>query len=339
MSRGQHPIAVIGAGSWGTAIALLLSKKGYIVRLWDFDPTHVKTLKEEGENNRYLPGIRFPDTLTPTSDLQSAVDGSPTICMVVPSHGYRLVFSNLVDYLKEDTVVVSATKGVENETLQTMSQVMADVLHSKKGNLNVALAVLSGPSFAKEVAEEVPTAITMGCKNSIIAQELQSIFNSGYFRVYTSSDIIGLEVSASLKNIIAIAAGICDGLSFGMNARAALITRGLAEISRFGLKLGAEPSTFYGLSGMGDLVLTCTGDLSRNRTVGLKLGKGQTLEQILEEMSMVAEGVKTTRSVYHLAQKIEVEMPILEQVYQILYENKDCRTAVNDLLNRELKAE
>jgi len=339
LSRDQQPIAVIGAGSWGTALALLLSKKGYVVRLWGFDPEHVETLKKDRENKRYLPGIRFPDTLVPISNLKETVDGSPTICMVVPSHGFRAVFEKLVDYLGEGSVVISATKGVENDTLQTMSQIMTDVVQHSNRDVTIELAVLSGPSFAKEVAEEVPTAITMGCKNGGLAQELQNIFTTSYFRVYTSNDIIGLEISASLKNVIAIAAGICDGLDFGMNARAGLITRGLAEISRFGIKLGAEPSTFYGLSGMGDLVLTCTGDLSRNRTVGLKLGSGQTLDQILAEMSMVAEGVKTTRSVYNLAKEKGVEMPILEQVYQILYENKDSRTAVNDLLNRELKSE
>lgn len=339
VSRDQRPIAVIGAGSWGSALALLLSKKGYLVRLWGFDQEHIKILEEDRENKRYLPGVRFPETLVPTSDLKKAVEGSPTICMVVPSHGYRAVFKNLVRHLEEDSVVISATKGVENETLQTMSQVMTDVLQRSKSGITAEHAVLSGPSFAREVADEVPTAITMGCKDHVIAQELQNIFNTGYFRVYTSGDIIGLEVSAALKNIIAIAAGICDGLSFGMNARAALITRGLAEIARLGRKLGAEPSTFYGLSGMGDLVLTCTGDLSRNRTVGLKLGSGQSLAQILADMSMVAEGVKTTKSVYQLAKEKKVEMPIVEQVYQILYKDKDCRTAVNDLLNRELKPE
>lgn len=339
VSRDQRPIAVLGAGSWGSALALLLSKKGYRVRLWGFDPEHVETLEKDRENKVYLPGVAFPATLFPTSDLEKAVGGSPTICMVVPSHGYRAVFKNLVRYLEEDSVVISAAKGIENETLQTMSQVMTDVLQSSRVDITVERAVLSGPSFAREVADEVPTAITMGCKNPIIAQELQNLFNTGYFRVYTSPDIIGLEVSAALKNIIAIAAGICDGLTFGMNARAALITRGLAEIARLGRELGAEPSTFYGLSGMGDLVLTCTGDLSRNRSVGLKLGSGQSLAEILDDMSMVAEGVKTTKSVYHLAKEKKVEMPIVEQVYQILYEDKDCRTAVNDLLNRELKPE
>ena len=276
-------------------MALLLSKKKYTVKLWDFDAEHIGALNTERENRRHLPGIAFPDTLLPTSNLQEAVAAVPTICMVVPSHGYRSVFQNLVSHLGNNTVIVSATKGIENATLQTMSQIMKDVLLRSKRKAKPELAVLSGPSFAKEVAEEVPTAITIGCRNETIAQELQKIFSTGYFRVYTSPDIIGLEVSAALKNIIAIAAGICDGLNFGMNARAALITRGLAEISRFGIKLGADPATFYGLSGMGDLVLTCTGDLSRNRTVGLKLGRGQKLDQILAEMAMVAEGVKNRK--------------------------------------------
>jgi len=338
-NREQHPIAVIGAGSWGTALALHLSKKGCSVRLWGVDPHHVEKLQQERQNTRYLPGMLFPETLSPTDNLKEAVSGSPTICMVVPSHGYRDVFEKVVGCLDNDAVIISATKGVENGTLQTMSQIMADVINGSEKIISIERAVLSGPSFAKEVAEEVPTAITMGCKDAVIASELQKLFNTGYFRVYTSTDLIGLEVSAALKNIIAIAAGICDGLKFGMNARAALITRGLAEITRLGIKMGAEPATFYGLSGMGDLVLTCTGDLSRNRTVGLKLGKGQLLDQILDEMSMVAEGVKTTKSVYHLAKEQHVEMPILEQVYRILYEDKDCRTAVNDLLGRDLKAE
>ena len=341
MSKVVDPIAVIGAGSWGTALALLLGKKGFAINLWDYDSNHIEALARERENKRYLAGIPFPQTIRAVSDVKDAVSGVSTICMVVPSHGFRAVFETILPCLEEGSVVVSATKGVENDTLQTMSQVMSDVVAAQTSSPSktVIPAVLSGPSFAKEVAEEVPTAITIGCKDNNIAEYLQKTLNTSYFRVYRSNDIIGLEISAALKNIIAIAAGICDGLHFGLNARAALITRGLAEISRLGINLGAEPATFYGLSGMGDLVLTCTGDLSRNRTVGLKLGEGLSLEQILNEMSMVAEGVKTTKSVHQLAKVKRVEMPILEQVYQILYENKDCRTAVNDLLSRELKSE
>ena len=341
MSSREGPIAVIGAGSWGTALALVLGKKGLAINLWDYDNNHLNALARERENKRHLPGLAFPESIRAVSDVKNAVSGVSTICMVVPSHGFRAVFETILPSLEDGSVVVSATKGVENDTLQTMSQVMSDVVAAQTPSRakQVVPAVLSGPSFAKEVAEEVPTAITIGCKDNNVAEYLQKTFNTNYFRVYRSNDIIGLEISAALKNIIAIAAGICDGLHFGLNARAALITRGLAEISRLGINLGAEPATFYGLSGMGDLVLTCTGDLSRNRTVGLKLGEGLSLEQILNEMSMVAEGVKTTKSVYQLAREKAIEMPILEQVYQILYKNKDCRTAVNDLLSRELKPE
>jgi len=339
LSKKKSLVSVVGAGSWGTALALLLAKNGHTVKLWDFDSDHISSLKEHKENRKYLPGCLFPDTLVPIKDLADTVRLSPIICMVVPSHGFRSVFETMIGYVSDQTIIVSATKGVENESLLTMSQVMTQVLAAQRFSKSTELAVLSGPSFAREVADEVPTAVTIGCKNKNAAEILQNIFTSNYFRVYTSNDIIGLEISASLKNVVAIAAGICDGLGFGTNTRAALITRGLVEISRLGLTLGAEPATFYGLSGMGDLVLTCTGDLSRNRTVGLKLGEGKKLDQILSEMSMVAEGVKTTKSAYQLASEKGAEMPILEQVYKILYEGKDCREAVNDLLTREPKAE
>ena len=338
MRSEKRSIAVIGAGSWGTALALLLGRKGHSINLWDFDPDHIACLERDRQNKKYLPGIDFPQSITPYSDLEETVVGSRHILMVVPSHGYRSVFQNLVKHLKPGAAIISATKGVENDTLQTMSQVMEETVRLSDLD-KIDIGVLSGPSFAKEVANKVPTAVTIGCKNKDRAEELQHLFNTDYFRVYRSNDLIGLEISAALKNIIAIAAGICDGLEFGLNARAALITRGLAEISRLGIKLGADPATFYGLSGVGDLVLTCTGDLSRNRTVGLNLGKGLSLQQILDEMAMVAEGVKTTRSAYQLARKQDVEMPILEQVYQILYEDKDCRAAVSDLLSRALKQE
>jgi glycerol-3-phosphate dehydrogenase (NAD(P)+) len=234
-------------------------------------------------------------------------------------------------------------KGIENTTLKTMTQVMAEILAGNPGDglreKNIELGVISGPSFAKEVAKKIPTAVTIGFDSLQTAREIQQIFVTDYFRVYASRDVIGLEISAALKNIIAIAAGVCDGLGYGLNTRAALITRGLAEIQRLGIALHADPSTFSGLSGLGDLLLTCTGDLSRNRMVGLKLGEGKNIEQIKSEMSMVAEGIKTTRSGYDLARKMKIEMPILEQVYSIIYQGKDCSEAVRDLLNRELKVE
>lgn len=330
-------IAVLGAGSWGTALAMLLGKKGYEVRLWDRSSHYVEAIALDRENRRYLPGFMLPDSVNPMTELGLAVAGVSLVVMVVPTHGYRDVFQRAIVHISPGTTVVSASKGIENESLKTMSQIMTET--SQAAGVFVQTAVLSGPSFAKEVAAEVPTAVTAASESQKAAQCIQQLFNSDYFRAYTSTDIIGLEVSGALKNIIAIAAGICDGLEFGTNARAALITRGLAEITRFGVALGAQAQTFYGLSGVGDLVLTCTGDLSRNRYVGLELGRGKKLDQILQEMSMVAEGVKTTKSVQNIVERKELDMPILEQVYQILYRDKDCRQAVKDLLNRDLKAE
>jgi glycerol-3-phosphate dehydrogenase (NAD(P)+) len=332
------PVAVVGAGSWGTALALLLAEKGVAVRLWGHRREHVAALKETRQNQAYLPGFPFPPALLPVDSIKEAVDQAAVVCMVVPSHGYRRVFQQVVEYAPANAVYVSATKGIENDSLKTMTQVMAEVL-GITGRSNARLGVLSGPSFAKEVARKVPTAITIGCRDPQSALFLQDLFSTDFFRVYSGNDIIGLEISASLKNIIAIAAGICDGLNFGDNARAALITRGLAEMTRLGVMLGAKQETFFGLSGLGDLVLTCTGALSRNRYVGIELGRGRSLESILESMNMVAEGVKTTKSVYDLIGELDVEMPILEQVYQVLYQNKACIVAVRDLLSRDLKPE
>jgi len=246
----------------------------------------------------------------------------------------------MVPLLCDNCRIISAVKGIENSTLKTMTQVMDEILTAKNNNLKkIEFGVLSGPSFAKEVANDVPTAVTIGFKNLQTAKEIQKIFVTDFFRVYASNDVIGLEISAALKNIIAIAAGVCDGLGYGLNTRAALITRGLAEIQRLGVALKADPATFSGLSGIGDLLLTCTGDLSRNRMVGLKLGQGKSLDQIKNEMNMIAEGIITTQSGYDLAQKMKIEMPILEQMYNIIYKGKNCSEAVRDLLNRELKVE
>ncbi len=332
-------ISVIGAGSWGTALAGVLSGKGLRTVLWGHNEDHVLNLKKDRENRKYLPGFSFLPNLEVEYDLKEAATGADVVCMVVPSHGYRAVFEKLIPYLKTGAFVVSAVKGIENNTLMTMTQVMGNSLGSALTSKNLTLGVLSGPSFAKEVSQGLPTLVTVGCDELEPAQFLQNVFGSEFFRVYAVQDMIGLEVSGALKNIVAIAAGICDGLGYGLNSRAALITRGLAEITRMGVAMGADQATFSGLSGLGDLVLTCTGDLSRNRTVGLKLGEGKKLNQILDEMEMVAEGVKTTKSVHDLVSKMEVEMPILEQVYQILYKDKECSKAVKDLLTRELKVE
>ncbi len=338
MNNGPK-IAVIGAGSWGTAIAGLLAAKGLPTTLWGHHPDHIAALNRDRENKKYLPGYHFVDTLNVTADLKVAVKGCDIVCMVVPSHGFRRVFEAVAPFLPKKCQIVSAVKGIENDTLMTMTQIMTEVLGTNLHEQDISLAVLSGPSFAKEVALGMPTAVTIGCNKIENAQKLQHVFGTERFRVYASNDVIGLEISAALKNIVAIAAGISDGLGYGLNSRAALITRGLAEIKRFGVSMGADPRTFFGLSGLGDLVLTCTGDLSRNRTVGLKLGQGKKLSVILNEMEMVAEGVKTTQSVYELVLRFNVDMPILQQVYLILYENKDCSAAVMDLLTREMKIE
>ncbi len=333
----QQQIAVIGAGSWGTALTKLVSDKGIRVRLWGHRRDHVEKIRKEKENSTYLPGVVLSENVEVVADIEEAVKDLNTILMVVPSHVYRQVFEKIVPFLEKNSIIISATKGIENETLLTMTQVMTEVL--EKTGKKADFAVLSGPSFAKEVARQTPTAVTVAAHDKEIVRQIQQIFYTERFRVYGSRDVIGLELGGALKNIIAIAAGICDGLGFGTNTRAALITRGLAEITRLGVKMGADPLTFSGLGGLGDLVLTCTGALSRNRTVGLKLGQGKKLAVILDEMEMVAEGVKTTKSAWTLARKQKVEMPILEQVYQVLYRDKSCEDAVHSLLLRDLKEE
>ena len=334
-------IGVIGAGSWGTALTKPIGDLGQTASLWAHRKEHFEELKATRQNKTYLPGFTIADTVTPVSDLREAVAGHTIIMMVVPSHVFREVFIGLEPFLENDAYVVSASKGIENDSLLTMTQVMEDVLSSSadSGEKNIKTGVLSGPSFAKEVAAGFPTAVTVASRDMEAAAHIQRALSTPLFRVYASTDVIGLELGGALKNIIAIGAGICDGLGYGTNTRAALITRGLAEISRLGISMGADPLTFSGLGGLGDLVLTCTGDLSRNRMVGLKLGQGKKLSAILSEMNMVAEGVKTTRSAWNLARKVGVEMPILDQVYQVLYQDKPCRDAVRDLLGRSLKEE
>jgi glycerol-3-phosphate dehydrogenase (NAD(P)+) len=334
-------IAVIGAGSWGTALTKPIGDLGQTVSLWAHRKEHVEELRATRQNKSYLPDFTLPDTVTPVSDLREAVSGHRIIIMVVPSHVFREVFSELEPYLDNGAYLVSASKGIENDSLLTMTQVMEDVLASSAnaGRRNIRTGVLSGPSFAREVAAGLPTAVTVASQNKEAATYIQRALSTPLFRVYGAIDVIGLELGGALKNTVAIGAGICDGLGYGTNTRAALITRGLAEITRLGVSMGADPLTFSGLGGLGDLVLTCTGDLSRNRMVGLKLGQGMKLSSILAEMNMVAEGVKTTRSAWNLARRVGVEMPILDQVYQVLYQDKPCKDAVRDLLARSLKEE
>jgi len=328
-------IGVIGAGSWGTSLANLLAKEGYAVTLWVYEAELAERMAKTAENDLYLPRIKLSPNLTATQNLSEAVKGKQLLLFVPPSQVLRQVFSQACAEIDENALLVFASKGVENNTLLTMSEVVEQVA---PGSLQRS-AFLSGPSFAREVAEELPTAIAVAADNPAVAEQVQEVFSTRYFRTYTNQDVIGTELGGALKNVIALAAGVSDGLGFGHNTRAALVTRGLAEITRIGLAKGAQQETFAGLAGMGDLVLTCTGDLSRNRSVGMELGKGRTLQEILSGMQMVAEGVKTTLSAYQLAEKLGVEAPLIEQMYLILYQEKPARQAVQDLMLRELKAE
>lgn len=337
-------VSIAGAGSWGTALAVLLGKKGHAVTLWGHTAEQVSDIQKFRENRRYLKGVTLPDTVVVTHDLHQLCIDCNILLLVLPSHAVRSFFSRIVEILPSKLRIISAVKGIENDTLLTMSQVLTSLIPdrlSKKTSpgTGIEVGVLSGPSFAEEVARDVPTAVTLGFSNISTACELQKFFVTDTFRVYASKDLIGLEISAAVKNVMAIATGVCDGLGYGLNTRAALITRGLAEMQRLGMALGADSATFSGLSGLGDLLLTCTGNLSRNRTVGLRLGQGVSLETITSEMIMVAEGIRTTKSLFDLAQKTQVEMPILNEVYQILYRKKKCSLAVNDLLSRELRVE
>jgi glycerol-3-phosphate dehydrogenase (NAD(P)+) len=329
-------VAVIGAGSWGTTLADLLAKKGHEVILWAYEPELVQEMRESRENSLFLPGIKLNENLGFTNDLKEAFAGCTMVLCVVPSQLVRRVIGNAVDCIPRDAIFVSASKGIEVDTLATVSEIYREILPAE---IYRNFAALSGPSFAREVAQEMPTAVAAASESEEVARRVQEAFTTGYFRVYRNTDVVGVELGGAIKNVIAIAAGISDGLGFGSNTRAALITRGLAEMTRLGLAMGAQPSTFAGLAGMGDLVLTCTGDLSRNRSVGIQLGQGRQLSEILGEMRMVAEGVKTTESAYNLAKKLGVEMPIIEKMYQMLYENKPAREAVLELMSRNLKAE
>ncbi|NLV25526.1 MAG: NAD(P)-dependent glycerol-3-phosphate dehydrogenase [Deltaproteobacteria bacterium] len=329
-------IAVIGAGSWGTALSHLLARKGHAVTLWAYESALVDILRRDGENHTYLPGVRLPRNLFYTNNLREAAKGKKMVVMAPPSQCLRSVLAGLAPFLEPGALLVSASKGIENDTLMTMSEVIAEILPAP---MAANATFLSGPTFAKEVAACLPAAAVAASKCEETARRVQEIFSTDYFRVYSHTDVRGVELGGALKNVMALACGISDGLGLGDNARAALITRGLAEICRLGVALGARPATFAGLAGLGDLVLTCTGGLSRNRRVGLELGRGKTLEEILAAMNMVAEGIRTSLSAHQLAKKIGVETPIIDQVYQVLYRGKAPQGALADLMERSLKSE
>lgn len=336
MTTDIERVAVIGGGSWGTALAGRLAAKGNDTVLWAYEAEVVTEINSRHTNSLYLPGINLHPALSCTEKLEEAVSGRSMLLLVTPVQVMRGVLKQLTPHIAPDVIIANASKGIELETLLTVSQMCKELLGDAALNRYVAL---SGPTFAREVAQELPSLIVAASSSDTSARRVQAAFSSPSLRVYTNGDVIGVELGGAVKNVIAIAAGICDGLGFGCNARAALITRGLVEMKRLGQAMGAQADTFAGLAGMGDLVLTCTGDLSRNRTVGFKLGQGMNLAGILAEMRMVAEGVKSAESVYQLACRLGVEMPIVEKTYQILHEDKPARQAVIELMARNLRAE
>ena len=328
---------MIGSGSWGTALAnLLAEKEGIDVNLWAREEEVYKEIRDQHTNQLFLPDVQLAPALKPASSFERALHEKQLVLIAAPSHVFREVLKGLKPHLTSSMTLMMATKGIENDSLMIMSEVVQSVLNPR---YCTDFACLAGPSFAKEVSRKFPTAVTIACENQAHGEKLQKLFSADFFRVYLSRDVVGTQLGGALKNVIAIAAGVADGLNFGHNARAALITRGLAEITRLGVQMGSNPHTFAGLAGVGDLVLTCTGSLSRNHTVGKKIGQGMKLTQILSEMRMVAEGVKTAKSVYNLSNKLGVEMPIAHEVYHILYEDISPIEAARRLMTRDLKKE
>jgi len=336
MSREQVRAAVIGAGSWGTTLALLLHRNGHRVALWSFENAVVDEIRAQGRNGTYLPDVQLPPDFEATTELDRALEGAELVVSVSPSQHVRAVMEGAGPLLEDGVTLVSASKGIEIASLRTMDQVLAEVLPASAME---RFSVISGPSFALEVAREQPTAVVVASASRETRLWVQRLFSSRTFRVYTNPDVMGVELGGALKNVIALAAGVAAGLGAGHNTLAALITRGLAEIRRLGVAMGAEATTFSGLAGMGDLVLTCTGELSRNRTVGYRLGRGESLDDILGEMTAVAEGVRTAPAVHALAKRHGVEMPIATQVCEILEGRKEPAAAVQELMTRDPKPE
>lgn len=332
---GMSAITLIGAGSWGTAMAVHLAEAGRDVTLWARRSQLVEEIQETQRNSRYLPDIRIPDAVDITSDLEDAASNAAVLAVAVPSQHLRGVAERLRPLLTKEQTLVSLSKGIENETLLTMSQVLEEVL----GNEATDIGVLYGPSHAEEVAEGRPTTVVAAAATSEVAETIQAAFMTKRLRVYVNTDVIGVEIGGSAKNVLAIAAGIGDGVGYGDNAKAALITRGIAEIRRLGLAMGARAQTFAGLAGIGDLIVTCMSEHSRNRYLGEQIGRGKTLTEVLDNMDMVAEGVRTTQSIHDLAAKYDLEMPITEAVYAILFENRRPHEMVEQLMTRSAKRE
>ena len=329
-------LTIIGAGSWGTALAAHLAGADRSVTLWARRPEAAAEIRSTRRNERYLPGVEIPDSVAVTSNLNAAADASDLWALAVPSQSLRAVAERLRSHIRKDLVVVSLAKGIENESLLTMSQVLEEVLDPFPSR---RIGVLYGPSHAEEVAEGRPTTVVSAAKEAATAEMVQNVFMTDRLRVYVNTDVIGVEIAGSAKNVLAIAAGIGDGVGYGDNAKAALITRGIAEIRRLGLAMGAKPQTFAGLAGIGDLVVTCTSPHSRNRRLGEQIGQGRSLDEVIDSMDMVAEGVRTTESIYGLAQRFAVEMPITEAVHAVLFEGRQPQQMVEELMTRSAKRE
>ena len=329
-------MAVIGAGAWGTALARVLAGNGFSVTLWTWQADHARRMIEEGVNEEFLPGFELAENIRPTASMQEALDAAQVVVVSVPSQVVRSVLTQARPWLAESTSVVNVTKGIEGSSLKLMSEVVEDILGV---GVRDRFAVLSGPSFAREVAQGMPTNVVVAGHESAIVDDIQRRFSTERLRVYASDDTLGVQLGGALKNVIAIAAGACDGIGFGSNTRAALITRGIAEMTRLAVRRGANPLTLAGLAGLGDLVLTCTGELSRNRTVGFELGRGRNLPEVLANLGHVAEGVDTTKSAFEMSRMLDVELPITAQVYRVLYEGKQPLQAVRDLVGRPLRRE
>ena len=328
-------ISVIGSGGWGIALTILLHKNGHDLTIWSFDKKEAEELKKTRQNKTKLPNILLPEDVKVTNDLREAVDDKDILILAVPSKAIRSVSKSLKNIIKDNQIVVNVAKGLEEDTLETMTDIIEEELKDK----NPKVAVLSGPSHAEEVGRGIPTTCVVSAHNKELTLYLQNIFMNPSFRVYTSPDMLGVEIGGALKNVIALAAGIADGLNYGDNTKAALITRGIKEITSLGVAMGGEQSTFYGLTGLGDLIVTCASMHSRNRRAGILLGQGKTLDEAIKEVNMVVEGVYSAKSALMAAKKYNVEIPIIEQVNAVLFENKNAAEAVNELMIRDKKLE
>jgi glycerol-3-phosphate dehydrogenase (NAD(P)+) len=330
----SEKLAVIGAGAWGTALALLLAKNGHSFPLWVYEEDLAETMRDKQENTLFLPGFSLPDNIEPTSSLKYAVEDKSALILVVPTHVLRTTIKNIKPYLKPGCLIINASKGIENKTLCTVDKILQQEL-----DIEYKFAVISGPTFAAEIAKGVPSALVAAGDTLDTAERVRKIISTSRLKVFTSDDPLGVQIGGALKNVIAISTGICDGMELGYNTRAALISRGLVEITRIGTALGAKPETLLGLAGMGDLVLTCTGDLSRNRNVGIHLGQGKTLQEITKNMNMVAEGIRTVMSAYELKNKLNIKASVIEETYRVLYEDKSPQQALEDLMKVEIGTE